>query len=616
MTSANIFQPVATSAPPTVIGSRSDHPVARLGIVSQSTPKSTNKFYANFFLGTQTAPAFTHPYSLAWAKGAGSSASWGLSISQIDASQRVFGATDSSGAASYFINPNGIQSIVMSALGLSTNTTLSSDSLTAFSMNLSLLPAPGASPAVTFPLVQGMAFVTGIYNGTTPVMNTGVFFRTVTLMASPKANVTKYGIVLEDGKQWFLYATSVTGAAIKFTVVSNSVLQATSGLNGYVQIAKAETSGSEALYDKACGVFATTASVSGSASGAVGSYSLSFTRAGISNGSLAMFALPHHIESFAPATAAGVVSTVQMNTTTKGIATAVVADSWTLLEPNMPTTMGFAPWSPTLGSQSVLSAKAVAAIKTVAESEISQDISSQTDLDSFYYSGKALAKFAQIVYTLNDLLNDTATAQAGLTKLKSAFSLFANNTNQYPLVYESAWGGIVSTASYVTGDSGVDFGNTYYNDHHFHYSYFVYAAAMIGHLDPTWLKANKDYVNTMVRDYANPSTADNYFPVSRSFDWYHGHSWAKGLFESFDGKDEESSSEDTLSAYAIKMWGKTTGDANMEARGNLQLAITARSLQHYFLYQSNNTVEPSNFIANKVSGILFENKIDHTTCKS
>jgi endoglucanase Acf2 len=38
------------------------------------------------------------------------------------------------------------------------------------------------------------------------------------------------------------------------------------------------------------------------------------------------------------------------------------------------------------------------------------------------------------------------------------------------------------------------------------------------------------------------------------FDWYHGHSFAKGLFESADGKDEESSSEDAFFAYAIKMW--------------------------------------------------------------
>jgi hypothetical protein len=31
--------------------------------------------------------------------------------------------------------------------------------------------------------------------------------------------------------------------------------------------------------------------------------------------------------------------------------------------------------------------------------------------------------------------------------------------------------------------------------------------------------------------------------------------------------DLESSSEDTFASYAIKMWGKATGDANMEARG-------------------------------------------------
>lgn len=172
---------------------------------------------------------------------------------------------------------------------------------------------------------------------------------------------------------------------------------------------------------------------------------------------------------------------------------------------------------------------------------------------------------------------------------------------------------MVSSASYATGDPGADFGNTYYNDHNFHYGYFVYTAAVIGYLDPTWLDGHKDYVNTLVRDFANPSQIDRYFPVSRSFDWFNGHSWAHGLYEAYDGKDEESSSEDSMSAYAIKMWGRTVGDANMEARGNLQLAITARSIQNYFLYTRDNANQPAKFIGNKVSGILFENKIDHTT---
>jgi endo-1,3(4)-beta-glucanase len=49
------------------------------------------------------------------------------------------------------------------------------------------------------------------------------------------------------------------------------------------------------------------------------------------------------------------------------------------------------------------------------------------------------------------------------------------------------------------------------------------------------------------------------------------------------------------------------------SRGNLQLAVLARSLKNYYLYKSDNDVQPANFIGNKVAGILFENKVDHTT---
>lgn len=45
----------------------------------------------------------------------------------------------------------------------------------------------------------------------------------------------------------------------------------------------------------------------------------------------------------------------------------------------------------------------------------------------------------------------------------------------------------------------------------------------------------------------------------------------------------------------------------------MQLSIMSRSLQSYYLYQESNTVQPKQFIGNKVAGILFENKVDHTT---
>ena len=74
----------------------------------------------------------------------------------------------------YFINPIGIQSLILSASELGNNTSLTLDSLEAFSVNVNLLPNATAKPAVTFPLVQGMGFVTGVYNNATPLIQSGV----------------------------------------------------------------------------------------------------------------------------------------------------------------------------------------------------------------------------------------------------------------------------------------------------------------------------------------------------------------------------------------------------------------------------------------------------------
>ena len=42
------------------------------------------------------------------------------------------------------------------------------------------------------------------------------------------------------------------------------------------------------------------------------------------------------------------------------------------------------------------------------------------------------------------------------------------------------------------------------------------------------------------------------------------------------------------------------------------LAVQSRSFKDYYLYASDNGVQPAKFIGNKAAGILFENKIDHT----
>ncbi|KAL8948670.1 MAG: hypothetical protein Q9222_005167 [Ikaeria aurantiellina] len=613
-TLSDIFaNPVGTGAPALDTGSRPDHPAPRKGISEQSTPKSTNKFYANLFLGNQTNSVWTQPYSLQWSQGGGNAKSWGMGVSHIEADQRVFGPNATVDPVEYFVNPIGIQSIVFSAAELGPGMTLTTDSLTAFSVNANLIPQDASSAAVTLPLVQGMGFVTAIYREVTPFIDSSIFFRTITPLTSPKEGVTKYKILLDDGNTWLLYATARNGSGLALTAVSNTRLQAAGPFEGTVQIAKnpGDVVSQEQSYDNAAGAYPTSASLSATVDGGSGSYTLSWTKEG--NGSpLMMFALPHHVQSMDPTSNKG-KTTIQLQTTVKGLATGVIGDSWTLLELDLPTSIGFAPWNATSRSTQAITAAAQQAINAAGTSELSQDMDTQSNLNSMYYSGKALSKFATAIYAVHDLAGNTGLALAGLDKLKMAFERFSSNTQQFPLVHESAWGGVVSTASYTTGDSGVDFGNTYYNDHHFHWSYFIHAAAIIGYLDPSWVPAHKDWVNTLVRDAANPSPADPYFPVFRSFDWYHGHSWAKGLFDSGDGKDQESTSEDALFSYAMKMWGRTTGDTAMEARGDLMLAVQRRAFQNYFLMEADNVNQPANFIGNKVTGILFDNKCDHVT---
>ncbi|KAI1078097.1 glycoside hydrolase family 81 protein [Whalleya microplaca] len=605
--------PIATTPPALSFQVRKDHPVPRLGVAGPA-PIGTNKFYANFFLGNQNAPSYVHPYSVAWAKGQGATSSWGMSISHIEASQRVYGqVTPQTGAAKYFLNPVGVQSLCLSAVELGSTTALTTDNLSSHTVNVNLHTNSKAQPLITFPLVQGMGFVTAVYKGGTPLINTGVFFKTVTKSTKgPKPGVTKYTLYLEDGKVWHVYSYSAKGDTLDLKVINNGAAQAAKPFDGIVQVAK-DPGNAEPVIDAASGAYPVGVTLSGTASGSKGTYTFTFQKAGFSDVKLLMYALPHHVDSFDDATHKA-ISPAKLQTTTKGVAVGVVADSWTMVEPNMPVSMGFAPWDPVSGPKNKLSNSAINTISPVALKELSQNVDQQANQNSMYFSGKALAKFASLCFTVNDLLKNPKLAQSGLANLKAAFSRFSANKQQYPLYYETAWGGVVSSATYQSGNNGADFGNTYYNDHHFHYGYFIIAAAIIGYLDPTWLtKANVDYVNTLVRDIANPSPADKIFPVSRNFDWYHGHSWAHGLYETLDGKDQESSSEDAMHAYAIKMWGRTIKDANMEARGNLMLAITARSLNQYYLYTEDNKVQPSNFVGNKVAGILFENKCDHTT---
>jgi endo-1,3(4)-beta-glucanase len=529
-----------------------------------------------------------------------------MAITHIEESQRVYGKPDNrlpGSPASYMINPVGIQSVIMSAMEFSNQAILTTDSLQTFSVNANLLPNANSKSSIRFPLVQGMGFVTGLYTNLQPAIRSGVFFETVTRTGSPSKGIFKYQIKLADGRVWLLYVVPKDGKRPFFSLTSQTLLQGPRGFSGTIQVSK-DTGNAvhEKIIDGSAGIWANGASLSGSVVGTKGSYTLRWGTGGDTRKKLLMYSLPHHQSSFNTATKAAMTGIV-LSTTTKGNATAVLGNSWTMVEAELPTDIGFLPMAAKRpdGARADFSNSATSLVASAAKSELGQNIAAQTNLDSFYYAGKALSKFAAIIWAARTLANSPDITTSALSRLEQAFAIFASNQNKFPLVYDTAWKGVVSSA---WNDSGADFGNSFYNDHHFHFGYFLHAAAMIGSLDPAWAQENKDYINTLVRDVSNPSEDDKYFPVFRNYDWFHGHSWAKGLFESGDSKDEESSSEDVMFAYGLKMWGKTVGDRSMEARGNLMLAVLKRSLNSYFLMASDNKIQPANFIGNKVTGIV------------
>ena len=162
-------------------------------------------------------------------------------------------------------------------------------------------------------------------------------------------------------------------------------------------------------------------------------------------------------------------------------------------------------------------------------------------------------------------------------------------------------------------DSGADYGNGYYNDHHFHYGYFLYTSAVVAHYDNEWGSAWYSSIVTLLRDIANPSAEDEYFPVHRYKDWYVGHSWASGLFVFADGKNQESTSEAVNGYYGAYLYGLAVGDAHVRDVGRLLLAMEVRSAQMYWHMTSSASVYEEEFSENKVVGIVWGSKADYST---
>lgn len=618
--SGDLFRAISTEGPPSIF-SQQVHPLPLPdGVDNGGLPIGTNKFYSNLFLGIQNQMVWTFPYMF-WLVDERS----GVGIQHTDASKRGFGVHDerTDETADYFFNPVKIEEWVLSA------TTFERDSvgmevtnMRSLSALMTLRETENGDNYLEVPLVQGAGFATGIFHGNLILLLTSQYgINSLTEEISTDLLSLKYRAALADGSTWLIYVTLPTDDPnfnLEHELLGGSSrIIATKSVDGLVlQLALApEQQEDEVFYDQAAGMYVTSANVQGEINCDLAQYLISFVTRGLSlSETPIIFALPHHLQSLTTEITDRATG-IQMQSTTKGQMQGFLSNRLTFVE-TLERSVQFLPWIPGMNTLEYTTEQ-LQIIASVANVEIAADIQGMvTDTKSNYFTGKLLDKYANILLVIFDILRDESVAIELLDLLKDAFEIYLKNEQPLPFVYDITYKGI--SACLNGGEmSDMDYGACYYNDHHFHYGYLIHAAAIIGYVDKslggTWAQDNSAWVNALVRDIANPSEDDTYFPVFRLFDWFQGHSWAKGLFESADGKDEESSSEDIHFVYGMKLWGNVIGDFSMEARGGLMLAVMKRALNLYFYFSLDNTIQPPEMLSNKVSGILFENKIDYST---
>ena len=198
-----------------------------------------------------------------------------------------------------------------------------------------------------------------------------------------------------------------------------------------------------------------------------------------------------------------------------------------------------------------------------------------------YWSGKNYGKVAELA-ALARTAGYVAEADELIAWLKlqledwfSAERDGALDTQRY-FVYDAQW-------STLLGMEEAFAAHQLLNDHHFHYGYFVRAAAEICRVDPDWC-GSENYgpmIELLIRDYA-AGPDDPLFPPLRNFDPANGFSWASGAVNFVRGNNNESTSEAANAYGAIVLYGLATGNEALIERGLYLQASTSAAFWEYW----------------------------------
>lgn len=293
---------------------------------------------------------------------------------------------------------------------------------------------------------------------------------------------------------------------------------------------------------------------------------------------LLMLALPHHSQSLSSSLQLDRSKFDILYRTVKGPMRPILGSSWSYDEP-----LPFYGFDGDSGSNMTARAFLNPDVRSSIIKCLKEDIrlALPTRSENVYGFGKQVARLAQIAhiasklqmgnvtYTIRNItsnekekISENADVNAVVVEATSllydSLEAFLTGNVSDSLLFDANLGGIVSSDGLF--DKGADFGNGRYNDHHFQYGYILYACAIMGRLNSTFLTRHSQSVDAIYYDIAHNSNLDSkktdgvFFPGARHKVWFDGHSFASGLFPFGNGKSQESSSEAVNSYYGAYLW--------------------------------------------------------------
>lgn len=514
-------------------------------------PYPTNTWWLNLVLEDGSGAAFPFPFTVSWS-----------------ADGATFGHPSIDAQANAVFAPLSQSVLVGAAESFTSRVIERYDEL---SVTLAFAAAGGS---MKVPVVAGSPYFTAIYDGLTPDIGLPI------TGSGERFEVSAFGV------DYVVYASS----SLTFTAGV-----ASAAFSGSIRIAKVTNGAVLDLLDEHADAIVLGGSTTFATVGSTGILRLTFDTGG--TGTPLVLALPHQLERVRER------ETLERDyalATLKGSAQALAAKSWDLEYPL--TGVGFT-------APSAIDPDMVDDLKTALAADADYDPAAQAD-PSIYWSGKALSKLARLVQ-IADELGETATRDTLLARLLTKEKAWLDGTSTGAhFAFDTTWGGVVNSC--VASDEDCDFGQGKYSDHHFHYGYHVFAAAVLAKYDSSFAADYAQKVEWLIRDYANPYKGDPHFTRLRHFDVYHGHSWTSGLIVFGDGRNQESTSEAVHAYYGLQLWGEATGNRDYENVGHILRIAESVGAQRYW-HVVDASIYPAPFSAHPCVGIVWGSKVDYAT---